>query len=168
MNSRCASAWVIAGSSASKRPVWRNSCATCRVIAIAISEIWLAVLARATPSASSCATLGWPARTLMLSGANDVSNRIHHGIRAVAVTRFDVGRDRHARGAHDPSGCGDDLGPGCMLAVGIAERPGRTTARRGDRVETRIGKDAGAHCIPGVGQQTAASARGAYCGRPRS
>ncbi len=68
-NRRWASAWVIAGSSASKRPLAFSSRAICRVVAAAISAIALAVLARATPSASSSATFGRPARTMMLTGA---------------------------------------------------------------------------------------------------
>jgi hypothetical protein len=59
----------MAGANLSNRPVARSSSATCRAIDIAISAYWLAVLARATPSASSSATLGDPGRTLMLIGA---------------------------------------------------------------------------------------------------
>src|SRR5580693_5961195 len=69
VNRRCASACDIAGANVSNRPVVRRSSATCRVNDIAIRATWLAVLARATPSASSSATLGDPARTLMLIGA---------------------------------------------------------------------------------------------------
>src|SRR5580704_19712583 len=65
VNRRCASACDIAGANVSNRPVVRRSSATCRVNDIAIRATWLAVLARATPSASSSATLGDPARTLM-------------------------------------------------------------------------------------------------------
>src|SRR5260370_26839752 len=69
VNRRCASACTIAGASLSNRPVARSSSAICRVADIAISATWLAVLARETPSTSSSATLGEPARTLMLTGA---------------------------------------------------------------------------------------------------
>src|SRR5271165_696521 len=66
---RWASACAIAGANLSNRPVARSSSATCRVTDIAISATALAVLARTTPSASSSATFGDPARILMLIGA---------------------------------------------------------------------------------------------------
>src|SRR5580704_2454949 len=52
------SGWPIAGLIASNRPVALISRATWRVVANAISVIWVAVVTRATPSASSSATLG--------------------------------------------------------------------------------------------------------------
>ena len=48
-NRRCASACANAGASVSNLPVLRSSSATCRVVAIAISDTAVAVLARATP-----------------------------------------------------------------------------------------------------------------------
>src|SRR5260370_17931444 len=69
VNRRCASTCDIAGTNLSNRPVARRSSVICRVSDIAISATWLAVLPRATPSASTSLTLGDPARTLMLIGA---------------------------------------------------------------------------------------------------
>src|SRR3954453_2687347 len=65
----CISGCAIAGLIASNRPVALISRAIWRVVASAIKVIWVAVVTRATPSASNSATLGQPARTLILTGA---------------------------------------------------------------------------------------------------
>src|SRR2546423_15386158 len=63
----CISGCAIAGLIASNRPVALISRAIWRVLASAIKVIWVAVVARAAPSASNSATLGPPAPTLLLS-----------------------------------------------------------------------------------------------------
>jgi hypothetical protein len=87
------------------------------------------------------------------AGLDDFRHRAHDFIRRLAVTRLDVGGDRHPSGAHDAGCCGNNLVPRRLFAVGIAERPGNTAAGRRDRIETGGHKDPRAQRIPGVRQQ---------------
>src|ERR1700676_5514148 len=96
---------------------------------------------------------GVPSSRVTPTSLNDLGNRDHHRIGRFAVPRLDIRGYRHLGHPHDAGRRGDDFAPRGLLAVRITERPGETSARRGDRVEPGCNKNAGAHRIPRIWQQ---------------
>ncbi len=79
-------------------------------------------------------------------------DEVSRGGGGVVIAGFDVGGYGHVDGGGDAADEEQHFGAGDLLAVGIAEYAGDTRAAGGDRGEAFGFDDAGADCVPGVGE----------------
>ena len=78
------------------------------------------------------------------------ANGLAHLVRRVAITAFEIDRDRKVGGADDPAQIVDHQGERNALAIGKAVCVGDRPATRRDRLGTALGDGPGPACIPDV------------------